>query len=243
MADSQIPPVTSSPSASIRTPWTKKDRTKIPSLKNPQELATLCAGKSGNKFVVHKDFACHYSPVLEAAFNGNFIEGQTQEYKFYDTGEEAIRLLVHRLYTQKLDTIALSDPHKKGWSEQRGEAVKTQTQALIELWVLCERLIIPRLQNVIIHEIQCVTEHTNTIPVSCFKYIHENNASNSPLRRIYVDQCVTRFSSDDTYTFKPDRYPHEMLLDMVIMFTKILMRKDSGFHRGGIWSLISSRKI
>ncbi|KAH9215304.1 hypothetical protein DL95DRAFT_249351, partial [Leptodontidium sp. 2 PMI_412] len=117
-------------------------------------------------FVVHKDFACHYSPVLEAAFNGNFIEGQTQEYKFYDTGEEATRLLVHWLYTQKLDTIVLT---------------------LIELWVLCERLIIPRLQNAIIHEIQCVTEHTNTIPVSCFKYIYENTASNNPLRRIYVD--------------------------------------------------------
>jgi hypothetical protein len=36
----------------------------------------LSAGKSDQKFIVHKKFACYYSPVLKAAFNSNFIEGQ-----------------------------------------------------------------------------------------------------------------------------------------------------------------------
>ncbi|KAG4427591.1 hypothetical protein IFR05_016928 [Cadophora sp. M221] len=257
MADSQIPPVTSSPSALIIPPSTKKDRTKTPNLRQasfkpvmfisqtirnpdhintktkkphcelkdsrkPHELVTLFAGNSPRKFVVHKEFACHYSPVLEVAFNGDFIEGQTQEYKFEDTGEEVIRLMVHWFYTQKLDTIVLGDLHKKGGLENCSSSLMMQARALVELWVLCNRLLIPRLHNAIVHEIVHVAKHTNTIPVSDFKYVYENTAPNSPLRRIYVDQCVTHFRSGHAYTLTADYYLHEMLLDLVIKFNQVL---------------------
>ncbi|KAK0126627.1 hypothetical protein ONS95_008213 [Cadophora gregata] len=83
-----------------------KNRAGTPSLRKPQQLVTLLAGDSPTKFVVHKYFACHYSPVFDAAFNGNFLEGQTQEYKIQDVDEETVRLLVHWLYTQTLDTMS-----------------------------------------------------------------------------------------------------------------------------------------
>jgi hypothetical protein len=40
-------------------------------------MVTLLVGIGENpvRFVIHKEFACHYSPVFKAAFNSNFIEG------------------------------------------------------------------------------------------------------------------------------------------------------------------------
>jgi hypothetical protein len=51
---------------------------------------------------VHKEFACFASPVFDAAFNSNFIEGQTQTYKLDDTTSRAFRLLTQWLYFEKL---------------------------------------------------------------------------------------------------------------------------------------------
>jgi uncharacterized protein YegP (UPF0339 family) len=73
--------------------------------RKPAELVTLYAGKSDEKFVVHKEFACHYSPVLKAAFNSEFIESQTQTYRLEDAADKAVRLLNHWMYTQTLDTV------------------------------------------------------------------------------------------------------------------------------------------
>jgi hypothetical protein len=49
------------------------------------------------------EFACHYSPVLNAAFNSSFLEGQTQTYRLEDIGLSAFRLLVQWLYSQNID--------------------------------------------------------------------------------------------------------------------------------------------
>lgn len=57
-------------------------------------MVTLYAGEGDDhKFTVHKDFVCHYSPVLKAAFESDFIEGQTQSYRLKDTSERTVKLL------------------------------------------------------------------------------------------------------------------------------------------------------
>ncbi|CZR51151.1 uncharacterized protein PAC_01026 [Phialocephala subalpina] len=53
-----------------------------------QKFVKLYPGTDPNAppFVVHKDWVCHYSSVLNAAFNSNFLEGQTQEYRLHVDG-------------------------------------------------------------------------------------------------------------------------------------------------------------
>ena len=86
---------------------------------NPNSFVTLIAGQDDNSksFGVHKDFSCHYSPVLKAASASSFVEGQTQTYKLPDATEEATALLVHWFYTQELLVDALekdeNDPLRK----------------------------------------------------------------------------------------------------------------------------------
>lgn len=70
-------------------------------------MVKILAGLEAKEFTVHKEFACHYSPVLKATFNSNFIEGQTQTYNLDDIEVEVVRLLVHWLYTQSVGVPSL----------------------------------------------------------------------------------------------------------------------------------------
>jgi len=56
---------------------------------------------SGQKFVVHKELICHSSPFFDRAFNGSFLEGQTQEMKLEDVEASRFGIFVHWLYTRK----------------------------------------------------------------------------------------------------------------------------------------------
>ncbi|CZR58479.1 uncharacterized protein PAC_08371 [Phialocephala subalpina] len=45
-------------------------------------------------FPIHKNYICHHSPYFEAAFNGRFIEGETQEMDIGDVEPMVFGLFV-----------------------------------------------------------------------------------------------------------------------------------------------------
>ncbi|KAL2072758.1 hypothetical protein VTL71DRAFT_12101 [Oculimacula yallundae] len=194
-------------------------------LRMPQQLVTLFPGEHPDKFVVHKEFACHYSPVLERAFNGDFIEGQKQEYRFQDIGGEAVRLLVHWFYTQDLDTIML-DRLCTSKQQEEGNAYpvsqRNQDRALAQLWVLADKLLIPRLQNAVIDEIVRIKQHTNFATTKEIKYVFDNTAPSSCLRRLYVDSCIKNCIPNTKHIGDSARFPKELLIEMVVRFTELL---------------------
>jgi BTB/POZ domain len=67
-----------------------------PTYGSTEELVTFHIGKdpSMETFKIHKEVACLYSPVLKAALNSQFIEGQTQTYTIDDTTKEVFQLLI-----------------------------------------------------------------------------------------------------------------------------------------------------
>ncbi|KAH7417462.1 hypothetical protein BKA64DRAFT_702229 [Cadophora sp. MPI-SDFR-AT-0126] len=67
-----------------------------PNFAEPGTTVTFIIVPANNttKFIVHKEFACYHSSVFRAAFNSNFVEGQTQTYRIEDTSAGAFRLLV-----------------------------------------------------------------------------------------------------------------------------------------------------
>lgn len=87
---------------------------------------------------MHNDYAYNYSPILKAAFECNFCEGQTQEYRLQDIAPLAVLLLNHCLYTQGLD-VKCAD------SDKAAQVVHSwkQFDPLIEVWVLADKLLIP----------------------------------------------------------------------------------------------------
>jgi hypothetical protein len=193
------------------------------------EFVTLFAGDNPQKFVVHKEFACHYSPVLKAAFNSNFIEGQTQTYRLEDTSVDALRLLLYWFYTQIVDTSEV-DPFPLPQSDfEKNEDGRTKLvqlcSHLVELWVLAGSLIIPALQNMAMKEIVRGNGPSTGIATHCINYVYEKTTSGSPLRLFFVDLCAC-WLSEKAYLASPSRFPQEMLLDLVTVFSRHVNRYD-----------------
>jgi len=108
------------------------------------------------------------------AFNSEFVEGQTQTYRLEDTIEQAFRLLVQWLYSQKFelplgeykDNDQIIDPEVM-------RALMAEENSLAELWVLADKLCIPALQNLVIDTIHMICSVRDRVPVSTYRYIYE----------------------------------------------------------------------
>lgn len=178
-------------------------------------------GPEKKKFILHKEFACQYSPVFKAAFNSDFIEGQTQTYKLEDVTEAAARLLVNWFYTQQLDIegYGASSPEKR-----------QEDMALCQLWVLADKLLVPQLQNQTIRTMVDLRVKTNIIPTLSLEYIWANTSPGNPLRRLLVHQCATLAPS--CYFNYSTRYPQEMLIELAEFHAQFRdsarLRKESG---------------
>ncbi|KAE8446884.1 hypothetical protein EG329_011515 [Mollisiaceae sp. DMI_Dod_QoI] len=186
-------------------------------LQNSSQLVTLFAGNGAEKFVVHKDFACHYSPVFQAAFSSQFVEGQTQEYRLKDTTAEAIRLLVNWFYTQKVEVRQLGPEGNFSTKEVNMKFKHHEDITLVELWVLADKLLLPRLQNTIVEEMQRLREQLRLAPINCYALAYEKTQEGSPLRRFLVDSSVGSSMQKPEFYECIEQFPKEMLMDMFIV--------------------------
>lgn len=85
------------------------------------------------KFCIHKKFICYHSPFFAAAFNGPFIEGETQTMKLDDVDAKTFGIFTNWLYTQDL-------------MDGSGEYL-IDIADLSQLWILAQRFLMPRMQN------------------------------------------------------------------------------------------------
>lgn len=152
-----------------------------------------------------------HSPVLKAALNGAFIEGQTQTYTLDDTTEEVFSLLSQWFYTRKLE----------GELGGRDKA----TSNLYKLWVLAEKLLVLTLQNLIIDTIEMLRPKHNTVSTPSAQYIWSNATADSPLRRLFLQQCVWHLKGD-VFRSSPDLFPKEMLSELCYLFREITTKQN-----------------
>ncbi|KAH8590766.1 hypothetical protein B0O99DRAFT_598794 [Bisporella sp. PMI_857] len=193
-------PVTKKVAASPNSANTRTKKAEKPRLSN--EIVTLYAGKakSAPKFLVHRSFATHYSTVLKAAFESDFVEGKTQTYRFSDASKEVLELLTHWFYTQDLD---LND-----------EAV--QVHNLCKLWVLADEYLIPKLQNQILLAIDNFSKQHQSIYISSVKYLWKNTAPGSGIRRLFLHHCAY-WMAPEIWSDKSDEFPKEMLIEFATL--------------------------
>lgn len=198
---------TMKPSISISTDW--------PQRTNPTQLVTIFVDdeETGPKFIVHKDFACHYSPVFKAAFHSQLIEGVTQTYILQDTTPAAIRLLVHWLYTQKVH-LPVAEEDREDVSD------RDRSIWLAELWVLGDKLLVPRLQNEVLSSmLRLKVQRLNLLlSLGTIKYIYSHTSSGSQLRRFVVHLCI--YCRKAACYEDPSRFsyfPKEMLAEALLL--------------------------
>jgi hypothetical protein len=98
-----------------------------------------------SKFMIHKDLICYHSPFFKAAFNGNFLEGQTQEMTL-EADVVAFGIVVSWFYTKKLVNSDGKTP---------------DLITLAQSWILAEYFKMPKLQNQIMVEIHVTLLYIN----------------------------------------------------------------------------------
>lgn len=159
---------------------------------------------------MHKEVACYHSPVFNAAFNSDFIEGQTQTYRLEDTTTRAFKLLVQWLYSQKVQIRQLDND-----CVYDSMIFTPETLALVELWVLADRISIAKLQNHALGLIYQLPRRHNRISTYPLGYIYTHTSSGSLLRKYIVSIFAVGFPST-WFTACSNEFPKEMLVDMVI---------------------------
>ncbi|PMD39679.1 hypothetical protein L207DRAFT_583539 [Hyaloscypha variabilis F] len=152
------------------------DDLREPDFSNMDEVVTLIVDSYGGldaktKFIVHKSFVCHYSPVVKAVFENG--PRYPRNHRLYNTSSNTAQLLVQWIYTQKVDSSKLKE-------EAAGEL---KTQSLVFVWALAERLQIPRLQNAVIRELQALRNRGEPVATLSLAYVYENFPPANPLRR------------------------------------------------------------
>ncbi|KAH7363913.1 hypothetical protein BKA65DRAFT_390126, partial [Rhexocercosporidium sp. MPI-PUGE-AT-0058] len=186
---------------------------------NPVTLVTFLIGPKDDltKFVIHKEFACYHSPVLDAAFNGDFVEGQTQTYRLEDVSASAFRLFSQWIYTRKLELLQMSSK-VKDITDSTPDPYLQQDMDLAMLWILADKFAMPRLQNGVILCMNHVSNSLQRLPQKTFHYIYENTTPGSPLRKMTIYQCATETAAsffEDTYDF-----PIQLLADVTQFLIK-----------------------
>ena len=183
-------------------------------------MVTLQAGqfRHSPKVIVHREFACHYSPVLKAAFDSDFKEGQTQIYNLIDASDQSVTLLGQWLYTQRLDVHISEIGHFE------------KARILCELWILADKLRIPRLQNTILHQLEAHCEFANVVPTSSIRYIWDNTSPGAGLRRWLLYQIAHHLKTSAIINH-PERFPPDILLELAVY---TIDQYSEGSRLGGI---------
>jgi hypothetical protein len=165
--------------------------------------------------------ACLYSPVLKAAFTSAFIEGQTQTYFLKHTTADAFQLLVQWLYGKTfnpfLTQVDIDSIAKGSWSSTLAKSRKIggRQRDLINVWVVADYLKIPGAQNLAIDELEQIRKDWDKAAHYHFDYVYEKLPSGSPMRELLFEYCL-RFVGALHYKARPDSFPKQLLLDIVI---------------------------
>ncbi|TVY73264.1 hypothetical protein LSUE1_G005766 [Lachnellula suecica] len=203
----------------------KRHKADPPDFSQADEVVTFLIGPftegaTPKTFLVHKEIVCYHSPVLNAAFNSGFVEGQTQTYKLEDVNQGTFKLFVQWLYFQKLALAVFEEDYdsEEHITDQDMEVVTYQQ--LVELWVLSDRLGIPILQNFVLQTIRRISDKINRVPTIILAYVYENSSEDSKLRQFFVNEVGSHANESFFGPKYKSRYPHQMLLDLAIWYTQ-----------------------
>ena len=164
--------------------------------------------------------------MLKAAFNSEFVEGETQTYRLEDIGKEAFSMFVRWLYTQKLEfedqEVSIKEAADSAQTAPMGRTtaqLKSQPRIAIQknlatLWVLSEKLLIPRFQNLVMDTLISTWEKERCT-TTCISYVYANTGDRAALRRVIVDK-VAWHMKDGTFRAVQSFFPKEFYFDLAM---------------------------
>ncbi|KFY04996.1 hypothetical protein V491_09219 [Pseudogymnoascus sp. VKM F-3775] len=157
----------------------------------PQEIVYVIVGPEAQKFAIHKDQLCTNSAYFKAALEGGFQEAVRREVILDETNALAFGMMLEWLYTGKITEKLCS---ATGFSNaDKLYKDKPTFRQLLDVWVLGDYLMAPKLQNFIVDMMEAKHMKRGIPPVKDFTYFYEHTQSGSPMRKFLVDMCIWRY--------------------------------------------------
>ncbi|KUJ22784.1 uncharacterized protein LY89DRAFT_728897 [Mollisia scopiformis] len=190
---------------------------------DPKSTITLLIGSSDPpiEMVVHQEAACAGSPVLRAAFCGNFMEGRTKTYRLAHVDEATARLLVQWLYAGKIVTIQLKEDWK--YDPKDTEIMIAEHNSLVDLWVLADELQMPTLQDCAVTTLFQIQRKTRNRLNWSWQRVYRKTSESSKLRLYICHLCALQIRPT-SYSYYKDFIPYEMLMDIAQTLSDGLFR-------------------
>ncbi|CZR51146.1 uncharacterized protein PAC_01021 [Phialocephala subalpina] len=219
---------------------------------NSQQFVTLYSGNpDASPFRTYREYAIHRSPVLKATFDqdSDFIENM-EDVKLSDSEDPTqtqcrclvkLWILADQLLIPRLKEATISMLHticakrmripldldqildQKSLEPVPKEKVFfVHSRWLTKLWVLADKLLIPKLQNTTIRGLDALATAHQKLPSNLSSYVCKNTAKDSPLRKWFVFE----FSFDyivQSFENGTNDFPREMLLEMIVLLTTGLL--------------------
>ncbi|KAF8851458.1 hypothetical protein BDZ45DRAFT_750650 [Acephala macrosclerotiorum] len=190
----------------------KKQKMGTLNISDPGSVVYLVANGDGDAatFIVPKEIACHYSPVLAKELVGDVTEWETA----FTTGR-ALKLLVQWFYSQRITVRQLEGE----WRYNRSHSDEDLT--LVELWILARRLEIPALQDLVIMTMDDIYKKCDIFPVNCVSPAYEATVfePQSKLRGFLIALYVHCYPPDHVM-WGDEELPREFLVDLVLYLGK-----------------------
>lgn len=136
-------------------------------------------------YTIYKEFACYHSPVLDKAFNGPFIEGQTKNITLDGFEYPSAFGLVQAWMLSPQTAL---------------QFLKEDLSFLYIIWILADRLLMPKLQNAVINELNSFGRHP-LYPMpkhDWLEWLVSNTAPDAGIWRLYVDK-LARCCTEGTF--------------------------------------------
>ncbi|TVY13743.1 hypothetical protein LARI1_G008202 [Lachnellula arida] len=180
-------------------------KSKIPSFSSPNDMVKFIIGtEPQQEFMVHREFACHYSPVLYTEFNKQCIDGQIQVFRMEEENPKAFHHFVSWIYTRKIGYLVTGSKVSSAPRSRVSQLVaqfSEQTTVLFHLWILAQELQIPRLQNVAMNCL-VLTGPLNSKLVGSLSFVmYQRTDVESPLRHFMAQTCAWHMDPSDIDTF------------------------------------------
>lgn len=158
------------------------------------------------EYRVYKEFACYYSSMLDAAFNGPFAEGKSGVLTIDDFEYPAVFGTIQSwMYTQKL--------------ENPFSITACTMEVYSIIWILADRLLMPKLQNAVAAAMVDLRRGPQLTLQNTVDWIYKNTTPASKLRKLVVDLCAFQMEEKLwTAAGAQQRVPGQFLVDVALAF-------------------------
>jgi hypothetical protein len=161
-------------------------------------------GAASTTYLVHKEVFCSQSPFFAAAFNGGFLEAESQKLSLPDVEPKHFEHVILWCYTQRLEE-----------QEFFFKEDKPTYFALLDLYGLADRLVIEGMRNAIVDRMAALAELTNSVPTPSDTYIlYETIRDNAPVRKLVLDLFAFK-KTENLVSTHPDEWHPTFLRDLV----------------------------